>query len=169
MPPPPLNTTPLPPLPPLVEPPPLLPLPLPLPPVEAPVNGLLSDETVAEVRSRVKLEWSSCCWMLWLLLAELMALPDFQAAIQLVLAELRDMEPPLQDAQLVQRTLATILPFETPEPPRRVRAAPLSETVGMLWPRAVRGLMVTLPAPSVYMMNMLELDMVEPVPRATHW
>ena len=90
-----------------------------------------------------------------------MELPDFQAAIQLFCPwRSRLLQSP-------QRTLATILPPETPEPLSSSTPG-LAEYCGSEWPMDSRVLSVTLPSPSSYMRNISAPLMREPIPRPTH-
>ncbi len=157
----------------LLLPPPLpLPLPLPLLLPLAVTKGLLSLLIVALVRSNWYWAVSSC----WLIAAFLFVVasepPDFQAPIhgELVLAtESLPLLP--HDSQLEHMTLAVMTLPLTPLPASSVSLAALLlvSRDGVVWNVPRRGERVTLPAPSWYMMNMLEPYIMEPVPRATHW
>lgn len=135
-------------------------------------KGLLSELMVARVKSTRNWVWSSCCAMLasWSVVAS--AEPSLHALIHPAPVLLSDMEPPFQDWQLAHATLAVMVEPSalTPLPARSVKRAALLPvaSVGMLYPLAWRGDRVTLPFPSWYTRKMLEPDMDEPVPNATH-
>src|SRR4051794_33197692 len=99
--------------------------------------------------------------------------PDFQAPIHAALVLWSDMVPPLHDWQLEHATLAVMVEPSalTPLPPRSVNLAAvlLVSSVGIWYCFPRRGDKVRLPFPSWYMRKILEPDMPDPVPKATHW
>lgn len=141
-----------------------------LPLLAAATKGLESEDTVADCRLTVQPSVSSCCWMLALAFVVSSELPLFHAEIQLLLVLPRLIVPPSQLLQFVHSTLARMVSPSTPEPASRVSwAAPDPVfSVGMTWLVPRRGETVTLPLPSVYMMNMLEPLMRVPCPMASH-
>ena len=100
-------------------------------------------------------------------------LPDFQAPIHPALVLVSDMVPPLHDWQLEHTTLAVMVEPSalTPLPLRSVNLAAvlLVSSVGIWYCLPRRGDKVRLPFPSWYMRKILEPDMADPVPNATHW
>lgn len=77
------------------------------------------------------------------------------------------MLPPFQASQLLQSTLAIMLPLLTPEPPNLVTFAALP-LCGSSCPVPSRGDMVTFwPFAEVYMMKNCPPDILRPYPSAT--
>lgn len=96
--------------------------------------------------------------------------PAFHAPIHVVLVLVVLTVPPDQFLQSVQRILATIMPLWTPLPASSSRFMAVDALYwGWVLPLPCREDTVTLPAPSVYMMNMLAPAIsCVPTPRATH-
>jgi hypothetical protein len=104
---------------PLPEPPPVV------PPSLVPVKGLLSELTVALVKSKPKVVVSSCWAILAFVLVVASEPPDFQPPIQPEDVLESDIWPPLHVWQLAHRTLAIMFwpSLESPLPARRVNCA----------------------------------------------
>ena len=133
-------------------------------------KGLLSELTVAWVKSTEKITVSSCSAILAFRSVVANELPDFHPPTHPTSVPERVIDPALHDWQLEHITLATIWPSAvTPLPSKRVSCAAVSlvSREGGVWRVPCRGDSVIFPDPSWYTMNRLEFAMVVPVPSDT--
>jgi hypothetical protein len=128
------------------------------------VKGLEVEPPTALVYCHVKPP-SSSCWENRLCASVVsMAEPLLRAWIQRPLwAE--KLVVPLEE-QLPQRKFAVITPFAMPDP-LSSSTSRLEVYCGIDSPREKRGESVTFPLPSVYMMNMFEFVILDPIPSPT--